>query len=501
MMRAYRLPTTANREKLDAVAAILPCWQRGLVHVQYIQVRKLKAGVTQLGWLSPEEAKALPPYLSQRHWRSVVNQVNGALASWRGKAKTGLREVIRSLHLQDEVVREELYRINTYQAWWAVDNVLDIKRGLVVSDQAIRESARIADEWLRKNPFPNLSEVRTMAMDGPIAGVSVSNNSGADYWVKVSTLDKGRPVSVPLQGYDYFNKAAGRVRNFCQVTVSPAGQVTFALVKESVSVRPRRTGETVGLDWGLKNIFTSSSGELLGRRLYGWLCLRDRELSDLVATLQRQKIRPRDSKRFVRLNRRIREYVRNEVGRVLNRLADRDIRELVVEELDFRIGGLSTRLNRILRRAGRAVVRAKLDSLVETHGIIVTEVNSAYTSRRCSGCGYVDKRNRTSQERFACRFCGRKLLADTNAARNILGRSEDENGLRGLGKERVLAEMDRMFRASWRFDPTLLRERPTRGRSTATSETTSTGAESIPTLRILPARHGYSVGLMTTAVP
>ncbi|WP_433592632.1 zinc ribbon domain-containing protein [Nocardia sp. CA-145437] len=243
-----------------------------------------------------------------------------------------------------------------------------------------------------------------------IATVSVSRNPRADYWVKVSTLRKGKPVSVPLQGYDHFRHAPGRVRNFCEVSVSVAGEVFFALVKESVPSQRRDEGVSVGLDWGLKSVFTTSDGELLGRRLYGWLCLRDRELSDLVAALQRQGIRPRDSQRC------------------------------------------------------------------------------------CSGCGYVDKKNRTSQKRFVCRFCGKALQADINAARNVLGRSEAENGLRDLAKGRVLAELDRSFRARWRIEPTLLRERSTRGRSTATSSpTTSTGVAGQPRVSGY-CRHAMAIG-------
>ncbi|MFJ9363222.1 RNA-guided endonuclease InsQ/TnpB family protein [Nocardia sp. NPDC101769] len=458
-MRTYRLPTTANRGKLDAVAAVLPWWQRGLVHVQYIQVRKLKAGQTELGWLQSGEKKSLPSYLSQRQWNSVTSQVNAVLAAWQTAAKVGLRAVIRALRFEDEELRRQLYRINARKAWWAVDCVLDARHGVMVSEEALRMSTVLANEWLRKHPFPNLSEVRTMAMDGTVARVSVSDKPHADYWVKVSTLEKRNPVSIPLRGYDYFNDAPGEVRNFCQISVSTTGDVCFTLVKKSQPTQLRIEGESVGLDWGLRNIFATSGGKLLGQTPYRWLCERDTELNDLAVSLQRQGIRLRDSKRYARLNRRIREYVRNEVGRILNRLAGEDIREMVVEELDFRMGGLSRRLNRIMSRAGRATVGAKLASLVETRGITVTKVNSAHTSRCCSGCGYVDKKNRISQERFSCRFCGKKLHADINAARNILGRSQGQGGLCDFSKEQVLAEMDWSFRARWRIEPTLLRER------------------------------------------
>ncbi|MGW4245081.1 zinc ribbon domain-containing protein [Nocardia sp. NPDC004722] len=460
-MRAYRLPTTANRGKLAAVAAILPEWQRGLVHVQYIQVRKLKSGVTDLGWLRGEEICALPSYLSRRQWKSVVNQVNMALQAWQEAAKTGIRKLIDTV--RDPELRTDLYRINACAAWWRQQNLLADGRGLEVSDEALVVAARLAGDWVRAHPFPNLSRVRTMHMDGQIAGVTAADSSHADYWVKVSTLTRHKPVNIPLHGYEYFTAAPGEVRNFCQVDVSAAGEASFTLVKKSAPVARRDVGVSVGLDWGVRNVFATNEGQILGRRIYGWLTDRDAELCSLTASLQRQRVRPSESKRYRRLNRRIREYVRNEVNRILNRLTGNDIRELVVERLDFRMGGLSKRLNRILMRAGRAAVKAKLAALPESHGVAVTVVNPAHTSRACSNCGYVDKKNRTSQKRFECRFCGRKLLADINAARNILGRSGEKNGYLYLSKETVLASMDLRFRTRWCVDPAGLRERRLRG--------------------------------------
>ncbi len=469
MMRTYVLPTTANRHKLDEMVDLLPMWQRGLVHVQYMQVRRLKAGESNLGWLGGEVAKSLPSYLSQRQWKSVVNQVNAALDAWRAAAVVGVRDLIRGLEIGDDM-RVLLYRINIRRAWWMSQLILDVKTGIEVPQGALHIARDLIGRWLSRNRFPNLSRVCSMAMDGPIAGVEVADGLHADYWVRITTSRAGSPVRIPLHSYEYFDVAPGVVRNFCLVSVSPDGVVTFALVKKSLDADLRCGGEKVGVDWGMASMFTTSSGQILGRALFPWLVERDTEITVLASSLQRQGIKVSSSKRYRALNRRIRGYVRNEVGRLLNQIAEQDIREIVVEKLDFRHSRLSRVLNRIVSRAGRAAVTAKLASLHEVSGIAVTEVNPAYTSRRCTGCGYVDPKNRTSQKRFVCRFCGKKLLADINAARNVLGRSEVQGGGLSMPRDRVLAELDRRFTAAWQCDPTRLRERPTRrGRSTATS--------------------------------
>src|SRR5699024_3767665 len=137
----------------------------------------------------------------------------------------------------------------------------------------------------------------------------------------------------------------------------------------------------LGLDWGLVSLLTTSEGDALGQRIYPWLQERDTELTELNRALQRSGVKPSRSRRYRRLQSRIRSYVRNEVGRILNRLIQRGYRHLVVENLDFRGGGLSRRMNRLIGRAGRGAVKDKLASLVDSGQATVHEVNPAYTSQ------------------------------------------------------------------------------------------------------------------------
>ena len=46
-------------------------------------------------------------------------------------------------------------------------------------------------------------------------------------------------------------------------------------------------------------------------------------------------------------------------------------------------------------------------------------VRAAWTSLRCSACGWVDKNSRDSQAGFCCVACGFTCNADTNASINI----------------------------------------------------------------------------------
>ena len=77
----------------------------------------------------------------------------------------------------------------------------------------------------------------------------------------------------------------------------------------------------------------------------------------------------------------------------------------------------------MLSNFGKRIIEEKFKSINEKYGIVITEVNPAYTSQTCSKCGYIEKKNRKSQETFICGFCGKKQNADINASKNILARS------------------------------------------------------------------------------
>ena len=52
-------------------------------------------------------------------------------------------------------------------------------------------------------------------------------------------------------------------------------------------------------------------------------------------------------------------------------------------------------------------------------GVAVVLIDPRNTSRQCSCCGLIDKRNRPNRNDFQCIGCGVAAPADTNAARNI----------------------------------------------------------------------------------
>mgnify|MGYP000061774802 CR=1 FL=1 len=445
-MRSYEVAHSANPGKEAALVALLPWWQRGLVHVQMIQVRQMKAG-HRIGFL---DTKDLPPYLAQRQWKSVVNQVNAGLRSWQERAVVKMRPIIAALDVDDER-RKHLFTLSKSGRWWEDDDLTSLISAL----------ARTS------HPFPNFSRCRTMLMDGPIAQIEESKSPRFSRWVRFTMQTGSKPVRIPLTSNPYMDAQPGDVRRFTQVIVREDETIRVRLVKSSVLAPERTEGRILGLDWGLANLLTTSDGRRYGQALYAWLRARDGEITDLAASLQRQGIRLRDSRRYRRLNARVRAYVKNEVGRILNRIGDESVRGLVVESLDFRGGGLSPRLRRIVSRAGRAILRQRLEALTEDQGIAVTRVHAPYSSQECSGCGFASRSNRISQSGFRCQFCGKTLHADVNAGRVIEGRRSSLQASRPMSKPQVLAHLDQQFSIRWGVPADRVRERHSRPLSRA----------------------------------
>jgi putative transposase len=80
-------------------------------------------------------------------------------------------------------------------------------------------------------------------------------------------------------------------------------------------------------------------------------------------------------------------------------------------------------LNRRILDQGWGEFRRQLKYKLEWSGGKLLLVDPRNTSRTCSACGDVSAENRTTQAAFKCVACGLALNADTNAARNILGRA------------------------------------------------------------------------------
>lgn len=454
--RSFRLASSANGGKHAQVAAVLPVWQAGLGRAQAEVVRRLFATGGLPRWI---DAKTWGGRLSQRQWDSVIAQAIAAHRSWLAACERVFRRIVTRSALPAGIKRD-LYYINKAHAWHMPQTggqvVLSSKRS--VGGKVLWLARRIFKRVRTLIGRPDLRRVRTMVMDGKVASVEAATGVHADYWIRISTLRSGKPVRIPLHAHkafaDRLARPGAKLANHCQVVVSKAGVVAYRLVVHTPEAEPRHGGRAVGVDWGMSTLLATSDGHLYGRDFLDRLRAYDERLQPLVAALQRNGIKLRNSKRYRALTQDIRGFVTNEVNRCLNRIAaDPAIDTIAVERLDFRglakAGKLSRRMRRLLTVAGRGAVRTKLQTLREDVGVAADEVNPAHTSRECDGCGYTHQDNRRTQDTFRCRFCGKTVHADIGGARTVLGRSQENRHWLDRTREQILTALDNTFRTRW----------------------------------------------------
>jgi putative transposase len=448
--RLYRtdlLPAFPNQAKQQKVLALVRAWRRESAQVARRQWRLF---FTTGRFNAFEPVRGSP--LGTSYGQMVQHQVVGSLASWVANRQNDFRRLVMRSALP-EGLRHELNFINSWKAWYTQDP-LTLRSGQPLSAEARRLARVLFGQLLKRHRRPTFRRVSPFIDQRCVKVTRPTTARAYSHWVRLSTLEKGQPVSLPLQDYGYARQRQGQLALSVQLVQRESGlyvglmtDVTDALAAQRAAYQPRT--EALGLDLGLSTLLATSQGDLLGRDWLAQLRQYDTRLTRLAAHRQRSGLKVR-SPRYRRYVQQLRGWVTSEVGRVFNRLvAVHAPAELVVERLDFRNPGLSRRLNRLLALLGKGAVARKLQDLTETLGIVVTEVNAAYTSQTDAACGYVDSRNRTTQSRFKCGWCGTLRHADVNAACNVLQRRSLTSVTCRTTPQATLAELTRQFSARY----------------------------------------------------
>jgi putative transposase len=215
--------------------------------------------------------------------------------------------------------------------------------------------------------------------------------------------------------------------------------VTFQTEREVPEPIHENADSAVGIDLGVAQFAALSDGSFVE----GANPLKKHE--QRLAFLQRRLSRKakfsanwRKAKaRITKLSSRI-AAVRNDVLHKASATISKNHATVVMENL--RIVGMTKSAKGTIEAPGRNVrAKARLNQRILDQGWGEFRRQLAYklawkggrlllvdprnTSRTCSTCGHVSSENRLTQAAFACVACGYASNADTNAAKNILGRA------------------------------------------------------------------------------
>jgi transposase len=240
-------------------------------------------------------------------------------------------------------------------------------------------------------------------------------------------------VWVPKAGWVRFrwSRAVPASKSY-RVTRDRSGRwhVAFAVIPEPIP--EPGTGAVVGIDRGVAISAVLSTGELLTAPRLG--PARQRRLRRLQRKLARAK---RGSGRRIRMKLAIARLKARETD-ARKDWAEKASTDLarrfdVIRVENLKIGNMTrsakgtaeapgrkvtqkSGLNREILRSGWGLLVSRLEDKAPGR---VERIEAAFTSQRCSACGYVAAESRKSQALFACVACSYTLNADVNAARNI----------------------------------------------------------------------------------
>lgn len=196
--------------------------------------------------------------------------------------------------------------------------------------------------------------------------------------------------------------------------------VSFSCEMEPEVLEP--TGQSVGIDVGLKSLVTLSTGEQVEPPKY--LRQSEKKLVKAQRELSKKKKRSnnRDKQRVevAKIHRKIRNQ-REDFNHKLSRELVYNYDTIVFEDLQIKNMVKNHNLAKSISDAGWSQLIQFTTYKAEYAGRIVDLVNPRNTSKTCSICGHIQSMS-LSERTYKC-LCGNVMDRDHNAAINILNRA------------------------------------------------------------------------------
>ena len=201
-----------------------------------------------------------------------------------------------------------------------------------------------------------------------------------------------------------------------------SGKYFVSLVVETQPAPLPKTGESVGIDFGVARLATLSNGERVSNPKHGakW----QRRLAFYQKRLARAK---KGSKRREKVKRhvaRIHEKIANSRSDTLHKLSTDLVTRfdvICVEDLNLRGMVKNHNLARSLHDASIGTAIRMIEEKAARYGKTVVKIDRWFpSSKTCSDCGYIVEKLPLSVREWTCPECGTTHDRDANAAANIL---------------------------------------------------------------------------------
>lgn len=351
--------------------------------------------------------------------------------------ETDLSERLHRVAMQQAAGIAKSWRTNrtiAYQAY--LDEVADY-----AAARAKAEAEGKLSGFKRKEPswqeweVPVL-RVPVMQANANVVVIEKSEASTFDYWLRISTLDKGNPLRVPVKLASYHQKVLGGKTLNTSTTLRKRKGVWWLTLSfdEDVAPKTEAGAPRVGIDVGIKNFVTTSTGKYYGT-FAGKLAARhkrDREKrrrkDKLRACLQKKGV-PKEHlpSKSSASGQRLGRQVRQEINRAINQALDAHPNARIIYE-DLSVASMRFKarsMNAYLYASNLGHIPKQLAWAAAKRGMAAHTVRAAYSSQECPVCHYVDRANRPDQQTFCCVVCGYRDHADRKAAGTLASRWGD----------------------------------------------------------------------------
>lgn len=180
----------------------------------------------------------------------------------------------------------------------------------------------------------------------------------------------------------------------------------------------------LGVDLGVTNIAVDSTGEVHSSKTVNNVRFRHRRLRKKLQAKGTKSSRRR-LRKLSGKEKRFAKHVNHEISKRIVHKAECTGQGIALEDLTHIRSRVKARKPQRVQLHSWSFhqLQSFIDYKAKMLGVPVVTVDPRNTSRTCPCCGYIDKANRKTQDKFLCVDCGYSGLADYVAAVNISRRA------------------------------------------------------------------------------
>lgn len=182
-----------------------------------------------------------------------------------------------------------------------------------------------------------------------------------------------------------------------------------------------KTGESIGIDVGIKELATLSNGIIINNPK--WFRNSQVKLKQAQRRLSKKKV---GSSRFKKCKLKVAKLykkIKNQREHYLHNFTTKIVKDydvIAIEDLNISDMIKNKKLSKSISDASFGKIFSMLDYKCKWYGKELIKISRfAPSSKTCSGCGNIKDKLKLSEREYACENCGLVIDRDLNAAKNI----------------------------------------------------------------------------------